>query len=714
MAVWAKDPILWYKLKVMNRENSYESIMKSRGLKDYPYIRKFILGNETFDKPFVFGAGTSAGKTLITIVWLELFYLNRKNKGLKTLIFPSSTVVLRDNFAEALREFNPSFTYCICESKEDIKSAIKAGCDVIVTLPQTACRNTNLFNKFYNFILDEAHQWYFQTTISNIVKKIKPTNQILLTGTPSPFIAKGDKFGFQFVPVMELFELGKVSNVKIEVVSSSYDFRASDYSYYETIKKGVNLHSKAEESLLEVCKEMMKKLRNPIKGYESINNFTGNSIGKLFDYLDKTIIFCHSKKQADKFYKVLSNIKGLEGKVLVSHSESDKQSLEFNNFKEQPIYKILIAVDRGKLGFSMDELFNIVDFTLTQNLNMLLQMYGRLLRLSKTNKEKIFYKVGHRNMAPYFVDLMTAMLCLTKYEWYSEFNGRNMNGIIIPKVTISKRNAQYKNVTNGVKKTTNKLHSLVELGIPIDLNLFNTNIQHSYNGKFVTVAETTLAEVKSKFYGKSFNINQRLSKSDCVSFEDAKIICKSNNITSALMYQTFRKNNPNLKLPSVPKNTYYDKWINWSDFLGTTIIASQELYKYRLSFKDAKTLIQSNNIKKVKDYSKFRKKSKELEIILPAHPDEFYKSDWKDWSDFLGTIIVANQNKKYLDLSEAKEFLKGKNFDIHTWKAYTKSEDFPDFLPKDVYTVYGKDKNWKGLRDLFGTESNWNGPYRLK
>jgi superfamily II DNA or RNA helicase len=491
----------------MNRLQNYLNVIEKRGLKDLPYQKDFIINNESFTKPFVLGAGTSAGKTIINIIWLELFYKNPNNSKLKTLILPASTVVLRDNFYQSLIEFNPSFTYCVCENGNDLKQAIKSNCNVVIVLPQTAINSINYLTKFHNFILDEAHQWYFQKTISNIVKKTKPQNQILLTGTPSRFIAKSNQFDFQFVPVMELYELGKVSNVKIEVVSSVYDFKYDDYNgSYGNLKSKSNTHKDAEESFRMVCREMIKKLKNPIKGYQSFNNFTSNKIGDLFNFLEKTIIFCHSRKQADKFYKFLSKTKGLEGKVLVSHYESDKDSVQFNNFKNQPNYKILIAVDRGKLGFSMGNLFNIVDFTLTQNLDMLLQMYGRLLRLSDSKKQKIFYKVATKNTAPYFVDIMTAMLCLTKYEWYSKYNGKNMGGILIPKVSISKTNPKTKIKGNINIKKNSKLLSLEQLGIPLDLNLFKTNIQHTQDGKFVTVAETTLDDVRKQFY----NIGQHL------------------------------------------------------------------------------------------------------------------------------------------------------------------------------------------------------------
>jgi superfamily II DNA or RNA helicase len=694
---------------IMNRLKSYEKILSEKGLSDYPYIRKFILDNESFDKPFVLGAGTSSGKTFMSIIWLELFYLNSKNKGLKTLVFPSSTVVLRDNFGDSLREFNPTFTYCVCEDGNDIKSAIKSNCDVIVVLPQTAIRNINLLKSFNNFILDEAHQWYFDNTVNQIIKKIKPKNQILLTGSPAKFVAKKENYHFQFVPVLELFDLGKVSNVKIEVVSTSYNFKISDYNYDNNLRKGFDLHTNAENQLVEVCKEMIKKLKNPIKGYQSFNNITKNTIGSLFNFLEKTIIFCQSKKQADEFYKILSNMKDLENKVLISHSESDKESLEFRNFKEQSKYQILIAVDRGKLGFNIPDLFNVIDFTFTQNLSMLLQMYGRLLRLSKSDKPKIFYKVAPKNMAPYFVDIVTALCSLLDYEWYSKFNGKNMDEIVIRKVSISKKRSNIPS-NNNQKKSTNKLYSIEQLGIPLDLNLLKTNIKHSYDGKFVTVAETTLGELRKKF----FEIKNYIKLEDVLPFEEAKILVKKFNIKNAKEYGNFISNNLNIKLPKWPQITYKDSWNGYGDYLGTGTIASNELKNYRLSYNEARNLVIKNKITTRNEYKKFRSKSEENILILPANPEQIYKNEWNGYGEFFGTGNVANQNKQFLSLQEAKEFLKGKNLDIHKWRSWIKSSDFPSFLPKDIYCVYSKDKNWKGLRDLFSTQNEWNGPYKLK
>ena len=484
--------------------NLVQKLISERNLTGYPYVID-TLTNPTYvdtKKPFVLAAGTSAGKTIISFLWLEAQIL----KGTINLAIPSSRTVLRDNYEDELKKFNPSFTYKVCSNKSELQDAIDEKVELIIALPQTLNGSYNLLPKINTFILDEAHQWYFNTTIQKIVKHVKPKKQLLLTGTPSKFIAQKDKFEFKFVPVMELYELEQVGNVKVEVVSSSYDFKQTDWlSVFGNLRSNRTSSKKPTEEALEVvCKEMLKKLKNPIKGLHGVNNITGNTIGSLFNYLDKTIIYVHSLTQADIFTKILNTTKGLEGKVLCSHSENDKDSEFFKQFKTDSNIKILVAVDRGRLGFNMPEMFNIVDFTLTQSLDMLLQMFGRLLRKSELqpNKPKIYFKVATKNTANYFVDLMTAMLCLTNMEWYSKFNGKNMGDIKIPKVLLkSPRKTSGSNSSKSKPVSNRPRVNITELGIPLDLNIFNENVLHSSDGKFDTIAWTTLDDVRREFFG---------------------------------------------------------------------------------------------------------------------------------------------------------------------------------------------------------------------
>lgn len=537
----------------------YQNLLKLKSYDERIHQREFLTNNAFDDSklPFVLGAGTSSGKGPMAIMFLELFYKNPLNKNKPTLFVSASKTVLRDNIEGVIKEFNPSFTYSIVKDKKSLLEALNKKSQVIVLIPQTISNYYQLLPKFHNFILDEAHEWYFAktkgskiSTLDKIINHIKPTKQLLLTGTPSKFVANGDRFNFQFVPVMDLYNAGLVSNVKVEIVSSTYDFKANDWlSSYGNLKSNkTNSPKKAEDALIMVCNEMLNKLRNPLKDWYNINNVTKHSIGKLFKFLDKTIIYTHSKKQADKFYSILNSKKELSGKVLLSHSENDPNSIEFNKFKTDDSYHILIAVDRGRIGFDMPELFNIVDFTLTQNLDMLLQMYGRLLRKSflQKKKEKIYFKVATKNTADYFVDLMTAMLCLTTSEYYSKYNGKNMGGIRIPKVlTKTIRNKQYQQSQNKSKSNKVKPYvSLIELGIPLDLNFFKQNILHSSNSKFNTIAETTLDDVRRE----CFNIRKANTdwEYDEIKNETIKYSCTSDFIDNSKnnynMYQYARKN----------------------------------------------------------------------------------------------------------------------------------------------------------------------------
>jgi superfamily II DNA or RNA helicase len=397
----------------------YNNILTQRVFRELDYQKDFLTSEYDSTKPFVLAAGTSSGKTFMAIMWLEIFYSLFANKTKKTLVIPYAMKVLRDNFSNELSSFNPSFSYCVATTKEELIDCLNSDCQVVVALPQSLTNSIDLLPNFHNFILDEAHQWYGKKTINDILKKIKPNYQLLLTGTPSRFIAKGDKFNFQFVPVMHLFGLKQVSNVRVEVVSSTYDFKQSDYlSSYGNLKGGKINKTNTDEALIAVCKEMLKRIKNPIK-QPNASRVTKNVLS-VFNEIGKTIVFCHSLKQANAIYDSLNGFKDLTGKVLLSHSENDSDSENFITFKNNDSYSILVAVDRGKLGFNIPELFNVVDFTLTQSLDMLMQMYGRLLRLSVTDKPKTYYKVATKNTASYYVDLMTAMLCLTDMEWYSK------------------------------------------------------------------------------------------------------------------------------------------------------------------------------------------------------------------------------------------------------------------------------------------------------
>lgn len=474
---------------------SCNSIIKEKGLTEISYQKDFLTNGRFLEskKPFVLAMGTSAGKTLTTIMMLEMFYRIKGNSKKKTLIIPSSTTILRDNFKKSLDKFNPTFSYLVIRNKKElIKAANADNCNVLVSLPQTLNKNIAQLNKTDIFILDEAHQWYFRNTITEILKKINPNKQLLLCGTPSKFVQYGNKFNFQFVPIEELYSEGVVTNAKIEIVSSTYSIENDEYqSIYGDLNKEKEFSKKEDKLALEfVCNEMINKISN--KKQKVKDKF------EVFKKLNKTIIFCHSIEQSDNFYSILKQNTDLKNKVLISHQISDENSENFIRFNNDKFIKILICVNRGRLGFSMNHLFNVVDFTLTKNIDTMLQIYGRLLRKSKFEADKIYFKVIPKNNEYYFINIMTAMLSLTQLEWYCKFNGKNMGGIRIPKL----RNSYNKNSNISTVNNPNKSleFDLQKFGLPIDLNLFDVISNENKNSNFQSVAYTTLDEVRKRLY----------------------------------------------------------------------------------------------------------------------------------------------------------------------------------------------------------------------
>jgi hypothetical protein len=509
-----------------------KKILKQRGLSEIEHQLNFLedIQLKVYEKPYVLGAGPSSGKTEMCLLWLEGFYSIKENIKKRTLIIPASKVILRDNFEERLKYFNPSFKYFVITSditKEEFKRIIEdEQYQVIVCLPHALNSNIESLVKFDNFVLDEAHEWYFAKSktpkdtgykrgvVFNVLKKIDPDIQLLLTGTPSKFIAEKEKFNFFFVTGMELFDAGLITNVQIEIVSSHLDFSTGSYQSPFGNLRGSIKHSKkdSKKSLEEVCLQMIKKLNNPNKGFlgslgHTLNNSVLDnsigSIGKMFCILEKTMIICHRQDQANEFYSVLNSFKELKGRVLTSHSDNDPDNSNFDLFQNNQEIKVLIVVNRGRLGFNMRELFNIVDFSYSKNLDLLYQMIARLFRKSSNHpsKKKIFYKVSPAKTSIFFQDIMTAVLCLMKAEWYTRFNGKNMGEIEIPRP----RRVRSSNDTQEVveKKSTKQKFTPIsweDLEIPLNLNLFKSYPLYSAKDSFSTISMTTLDKCRDEFY----------------------------------------------------------------------------------------------------------------------------------------------------------------------------------------------------------------------
>ncbi len=477
----------------------YRSLIKENPqLSEYSYQKEFLTNGKFLSskKPFVLAMGTSAGKTITTIMFLEMYYRKSSNKHKKTFIIPSSITILRDNFENTIKKFDPSFKYKVAKnSKELIKILNENDYDVLICLPLTLIKQIKSLPKIDNFILDEAHQWYFEKTITDLLYKLRPNHQLLLSGTPSKFIQYENKFNFQFVPIMKLYEEGLVSNAKVEIVSADYNVKNSDYiSDYGNLKKSKSFTKNQNRSSLEyLCNLMLTKVKNKPK-----------NIFDIFNYLPKTIIFCHSIQQSKDFYNILNKNINTKKRVLISNLIDDIDSKKFKMFNNDKKQKVLICVNRGRIGLSMNQLFNVVDFTMTKNIDVMLQIYGRLLRKSKYDEvDKTYFKICPINDVYYFENIMNAMLCLTQKEWFTKYNGLNMNGLRIPLIRNNYIN-QHKTNNTSSKQTEKREFDREKFGIPIDLNYFKKIKEVNKKLKIKSVSYTNLDEV--------FNISKKFQR----------------------------------------------------------------------------------------------------------------------------------------------------------------------------------------------------------
>jgi superfamily II DNA or RNA helicase len=214
-------------------------LYESKGLKPFDYQIDFLTNTRfrTTEKTIVLAGGTSSGKTIMSLAWLE----SQDLEGTINVIIPSATKVLRDNFEDSIFGFQPSFNYRVVVDGQDLRRAIKDKVEVIICLPQTLGRNLDLLPKINNLVVDEAHLWATAPTVQSIIETCKPTRQLFLTGTPFQFNGQSDKYEIKHVSVQTLLQLGKVTNTAIKVVSSTYTMNNDDYNQTGDVKESTIL-----------------------------------------------------------------------------------------------------------------------------------------------------------------------------------------------------------------------------------------------------------------------------------------------------------------------------------------------------------------------------------------------------------------------------------------------------------------------------------------
>lgn len=187
-------------------------------------------------------------------------------------------------------------------------------------------------------------------------------------------------------------------------------------------------------------------------------------------------------------------------------------------------------------------------------------------------------------------------------------------------------------------------------------------------------------------------------KGDWMPFEEARKFVRTLNLKNRSEYAEYCKTK-NVNIPNYPDECYENSgWISWGDFLGNGYIAtSNRVYR---SFKEAKKYIHNLNIESQSKWKKFCLSGDKPEDI-PTDPRNVYKKEWVSFGDWLGTGIIAPQNRVFRRFQEARKFvhalkLSGQN----EWREYCKNGDKPDDIPNVPSNQY---KEWVSWGDWFGT-----------
>jgi superfamily II DNA or RNA helicase len=500
---------------IIRENHNYGTWFTKRGKKALPYqnekMNMVLSSLTTSDKPTVFAACPNAGKTLMSTCMMDT--LIQDNPNMRILVLAHGTTVLRKQFAEEIRKANPSFTVCEVESKEDMDD-----CDaqVVVAIPQSIYKLNNLPN-FDLLIVDEAHEFYGADMVTIIIHKCNIKHQLMLTGTPSTFIF--NEFPIIPITVSEIAEYGMVAPLTLVMAGSKYNIRSTDYTNGGEVNKEYEFIDgdtvATLDNFLTVLNNNLRTIENEIHVNETGIEFDGWK--QPLEYLDKTMIVCRRVEQARQVKRYFDR-KGID--VALSTGEDDTNSDEIQRFKDDANCHALIVVGRGILGFSFEEMINVVDMTGMQNIDRLFQLICRVIRKHPTNRNKYFFKIVPEGLEAEFTRVMQATMMLTDEEWYTKYNGQNFANIRVPGFTRPDRGDDGPREPRepgegGDEPGDNEPRWNVTtewLGVPDGLNMFKNILitardKTVQNYSFATIREikVALGEIKENYRVYSYN-----------------------------------------------------------------------------------------------------------------------------------------------------------------------------------------------------------------
>ena len=152
-------------------------------------------------------------------------------------------------------------------------------------------------------------------------------------------------------------------------------------------------------------------------------------------------------------------------------------------------------------------------------------------------------------------------------------------------------------------------------------------------------------------------------------------------------------------IPKQPNKFYINSgWVNWGEWLGNGMVSTKELEF--LPYKEAREFVRKLGFKNT---SEWRKYCKNKPTNIPANPEKTYKGKgWINFSDFIGTNNVRNQDKVFLNFEESRDFVKTLNLkNEKDWRKWKSNNIRPDNIPAKPEVFY-LNLGWKGYKHWLG------------
>jgi superfamily II DNA or RNA helicase len=387
---------------------------------DYLFQQKLVfhcLEHLKSSRGVVLAATPGAGKTEMSIDvirnWLE------ENKSQKVLVLTHGQTVLRSQYFNRLQRRERSFSFGMLNSKNPSSED-----SVQVALPHHFVNRK--VEKYGLIVIDEAHHFFSAPMVQNVLKANPEAKLLMLTGTPSPFIAM-KTFPIVSFTASQLLEQGVITDPFIELVKTKLPFTLKNFNKQDNLVEGAEFTSKQVNSsldsalsqLLNTLTARLKGTRNPKRYFKKLS---GKKLKSALAQLDfgKTMVICHRQDQARD---VVAYFKAKGISALLSVSDDDTDSANVELFRTDST-KVLVVVNRATLGFDLPSLRNIIDLSMTHNPDRIFQALCRVVRRGLNGEKKTFIKVTTDGLAALTYVVMSFVVALSLPEYYETFDGR--------------------------------------------------------------------------------------------------------------------------------------------------------------------------------------------------------------------------------------------------------------------------------------------------